>query len=495
MQSISLCMITKNEEKNIKRCLDSVKDIVDEIIIVDTGSTDNTINIAKSYTDKIYSHTWNFDFSEARNKSLEKATKDWILVLDADEYITKSESIKLKKLITSSNYEAIFFKLQNIVDNKIIGDAVVLRAFKNNPLYKFKNKIHEQIIFSIEENNKQNMIFPSDIKILHFGYDPSLCDLTQKTKRNIDILENYNDQDKDGYFYYSLGNEYSRIKDIPKSLQMYQTSLELTTKSNDNLPSHLPHLIINLAKTLAHLKKYNEAIDIIDYFDNKYPNFRDLYFLKSLYLTYCGKFTYAKENLLKYLNCENYNYIFPNNNFEDFYDMGKILKEIRHKSINKNKDFIDTIFISNSYNDTLLTSIKNINEISSSIYICLLSSSIVDKNLLQNHNANLVIGDTNKNQELFFDSLKQCSSEFVLLMKSREIIDFETQVSLIKFLENTNENFFNLTISNKMDNSQKYEFRLFRNTDEIKNISSFNDFLNLTTNQEIKTYNITITSV
>ena len=85
MISISLCMIVKTEELVLGRCLDSVKKLVDEIVIVDTGSTDNTKNIAKEYTDKIYDFIWNDDFSAARNYSFSKGTKDFILWLDADD--------------------------------------------------------------------------------------------------------------------------------------------------------------------------------------------------------------------------------------------------------------------------------------------------------------------------------------------------------------------------------------------------------------------------
>ena len=92
MQSISLCMIVKDEQDVLKRCLESVKNIVDEIIIVDTGSTDNTIEIAKEYTHKIYHLKWENDFAKARNYSLSKATKDYILWLDADDYLD-NESI------------------------------------------------------------------------------------------------------------------------------------------------------------------------------------------------------------------------------------------------------------------------------------------------------------------------------------------------------------------------------------------------------------------
>src|SRR4051794_40673333 len=84
-QKLSLCMIVKNESKHLANCLESVEGVVDEIIIVDTGSTDDTVEIAKSYGAKVYHYEWNDNFSDARNESIKYATGDWILVLDADE--------------------------------------------------------------------------------------------------------------------------------------------------------------------------------------------------------------------------------------------------------------------------------------------------------------------------------------------------------------------------------------------------------------------------
>src|SRR3989344_295540 len=97
--TLSLCMITKNEEQFLEQCLNSVKELVDEIIIVDTGSTDKTKEIASKFTDKIYDFQWCDDFSAARNESLKYATQDWILVLDADEVISKEDYQKIKELI------------------------------------------------------------------------------------------------------------------------------------------------------------------------------------------------------------------------------------------------------------------------------------------------------------------------------------------------------------------------------------------------------------
>ena len=87
MKTISLCMIVKDEEAVLDKCLKSVHDLVDEIIIVDTGSTDKTKEIAKKYTDKIYDFKWVDDFAKARNYSFSKATKDYIFWLDADDYM------------------------------------------------------------------------------------------------------------------------------------------------------------------------------------------------------------------------------------------------------------------------------------------------------------------------------------------------------------------------------------------------------------------------
>ena len=98
MASISLCMIVKNEEEVLGRCLDSVSDLVDEIIIVDTGSVDETKRIASVYTDKVETFPWIDDFAAARNFAFQKGTGDYLFWLDADDVITEEEQKKLMKL-------------------------------------------------------------------------------------------------------------------------------------------------------------------------------------------------------------------------------------------------------------------------------------------------------------------------------------------------------------------------------------------------------------
>lgn len=181
MISISLCMIVKNEERVLKRCLDSVKDIVDEIIIVDTGSHDKTKDIAKKYTDKIYDFKWEDDFSKARNFSFSKATKEYILWLDADDVILNEDKEKLLELKSSldKNVDIVMMKYNIAYDKS--GEATYSynreRLVKRDKEYKWVSPVHEVIVPS------GNIIF-SDIAISHKKEKKTY------SKRNLNIFKN-----------------------------------------------------------------------------------------------------------------------------------------------------------------------------------------------------------------------------------------------------------------------------------------------------------------
>src|SRR3989338_5293163 len=117
-QTISLCMIAKDEEKYLEQCLSSVKGLVDEIIIIDTGSKDKTKEIAKKFNAKIFDFKWVDDFSAARNESLKQAAKDWILVLDADEVIEEKDLGKIKNIVENQEDFAGFqFEQRSYLNN------------------------------------------------------------------------------------------------------------------------------------------------------------------------------------------------------------------------------------------------------------------------------------------------------------------------------------------------------------------------------------------
>jgi glycosyltransferase involved in cell wall biosynthesis len=187
MPKLTLSMIVKNEEKYLPGCLESVKDIADEIVIVDTGSTDSTKNIAELYGAKVYDFNWVDDFSAARNFALQKSTGNWILYLDADERLTESSFKELSEIINRDDKLAVHC-LVDCIDNHNNKASVIkyTRLFRNNPKLKFNGKVHEQIVKSIKELNYKTI--DSNIKILHLGYDIPKAELEKKAERNLTLL-------------------------------------------------------------------------------------------------------------------------------------------------------------------------------------------------------------------------------------------------------------------------------------------------------------------
>ena len=173
-QTISLCMIAKDEERYLGQCLDSVKSLVDEMIIVDTGSTDKTKEIAKKFGAKIYDFKWIDDFSAARNENLKHATKDWILVLDADEVLDKDAVKSIRDFIKKNEYDAFSFIQKNYTNESSIAGFVreehkinklsyagwygslSVRMFRNQKGYEFSGTVHELVEQSIEREDSSH---------------------------------------------------------------------------------------------------------------------------------------------------------------------------------------------------------------------------------------------------------------------------------------------------------------------------------------------------
>ena len=165
MATISLCMIVKNEEKVLERCLECVKDIVDEMIIVDTGSTDATKEIARKYTDKIYDYQWQNDFAAARNFSFSKASMDYIYVADADEIIDEENRrrFKLLKQALLPEVEIVQMKYCNQLEyGSVYNFDTEYRGklYKRLRTFQWIDPIHETV-------NVDPIVFDSDVEIIH----------------------------------------------------------------------------------------------------------------------------------------------------------------------------------------------------------------------------------------------------------------------------------------------------------------------------------------
>jgi len=199
---ISACMMVKNEEEMLPRCLNSIKHLIDELIVVDTGSTDKTIEIAESFGAKMYHHPWENNFSKHRNQSLGYATGDWILLVDADEeldaYHLKKNDLK-KKLKKAP--KALHCYLIKVLDKKRDGQIATatesIRIFRNHVGIEYRGIVHNKLHYS-------GKVGHYDLKLFHYGYALSDSQMQAKYKRTSGLLFKRiekNPEDYDAYFY------------------------------------------------------------------------------------------------------------------------------------------------------------------------------------------------------------------------------------------------------------------------------------------------------
>lgn len=294
---LSLCMIVKNEEQNLKNCLSKVKTLVDEIIIVDTGSTDNTKTIALEFTDRVYDFQWCSDFSIARNFSISKATNHWVLVLDGDEFVENfnKQSI-LNFIISEENMKTVGrIKRINVIEDLTgtkKGSERISRLF-NKKYFHYEGTIHEQITPIEKESNKTKDI---DLTINHIGYTKEELNRTNKLDRNIDLLNKaVENSPEDPYLYYQLGKSYFMLKDYKKSSKYFKQALSF---SLDYRLEYAQDLIETYGYALINSGKFNEAMCIEEY--RKYYNDKaDYDFLMGMIYMNNAKFNHAVESFLR----------------------------------------------------------------------------------------------------------------------------------------------------------------------------------------------------
>lgn len=327
MKTLSVCIIAKNEENNLPRCIGSVEHIADEIIVVDTGSTDNTAMIAQGFDAKVIHHQFNNNFSEVRNVAIDNATSDWILYIDCDETLDFEGAYHLKDLIQETKHIGICLTLTNIIDGMPSLSCPSLRVIKNNEGFRFSGRIHEQLLPSIHEKYTDNDILTTQIGLFHFGYDEKMANMELKHKRNLDIFLAYEDDEKDGFYYYNIGNQYLSINDYQNALRNYEISLTYP----DNLNGYKLYLPVYITKAYYDLRQFEKAAENAIRFIQEYPTFKDLHFLAGASYYEMKDYIKTKGFFLNYLQLARVNYGFPDYNLEKANDLPKILRELDEK--------------------------------------------------------------------------------------------------------------------------------------------------------------------
>ena len=231
---LSQCMIVKNEEKNIRRALSWAKKAAFEQIVVDTGSTDSTAEIAREMGAKVFHYTWTDDFAAAKNFAIEQAHGNWIAFLDADEYLSSQDTGKLMRILDSIQRngnrkypDLLRCGWMQLGDNgKVFAVSVQDRIFRNIPQVRYSGRIHEALCRT-DGKPLSALRLENELSIMHTGYQSEAFQDTRKAERNIRLIKKELDENPNNYGMWSyLGDSLEAAGNYPEAKDSYRKALE-----------------------------------------------------------------------------------------------------------------------------------------------------------------------------------------------------------------------------------------------------------------------------
>lgn len=272
-------MIVKNEEELLANCLDSIKDLADEIVIVDTGSTDRTVEIAKAYGARIYHYEWHNDFSAARNVSIEYGTGDWICIIDADEELVIEDLATLKKTLYTSEYRALSISVYNYSQGEAQYTSFLpsVRFFRRETMARYEGIVHNMLRLPDDEE-----VLRSPVRFNHYGYGLSKEKMARKVERTKSMLLQQLEENPDyGFAHFNMAQILRGEQDVPTADQMERV-LYHAGRAVELSDPHKPgerhiHLMAAHQLVTAHFNKgdYKNAEKWCHYALSLQPNYLD----------------------------------------------------------------------------------------------------------------------------------------------------------------------------------------------------------------------------
>jgi glycosyltransferase involved in cell wall biosynthesis len=276
---LSLALIVKNEARCLARCLHSVQALVDEVVVVDTGSTDDTVSIARQFHAQVSTFPWTDDFSAARNAALERTIGEWILVLDADEHASEGLTTEIAAFIRGPGAIGRLrivsdFRRQNQV---LRSQSFVSRLFPRGA--RFEGRIHEQVVSPLPRTNLLGELW-------HDGYLDA-----GKSDRNVTLLrQELHKSPQDSYLLFQLALEYTSLNQATNACCCLERAFGLLRL--DEL--FAPNVIVDYLYALMELKRFESGLAVIEKTSNALQDFPDYHLVCGLFFMYVVRSDAAK---------------------------------------------------------------------------------------------------------------------------------------------------------------------------------------------------------
>src|SRR3989304_4213000 len=265
LPTLSLCLITKDEERFLERCIKSVKGLCQQVVVVDTGSTDRTVEIAKACGAEVHYFEWNDSFADARNETVTYATGDWILVMDADHELDRDSHDPIRRLITRHRYPSTFMgkSINYQGDGSFVTESLFRIPFPNGHGIRYEGGVHEQIASADPNVQLENIV--ADIYVHHYGYLNEVIEKKGKAAFYGKLADKELIANPDDFTTrYHAGQYFSSSAHWKRAEEQYLWCLDrLENKSFANGPRHWWFALVlsSLASVYANTGRFQEAVD------------------------------------------------------------------------------------------------------------------------------------------------------------------------------------------------------------------------------------------